>query len=176
MKRNDITPPVISIVGRSGSGKTTLIEKLITHLTRKGRRVAVIKHMKHDFQVDRPGKDTHRYRQAGALAAAITNDRELAVMSRIDGAKGPADIAREYFGDCDLVIVEGYKEGAGPKIEVVGDSPEGPLFLSGGADVAAVVTDRDVGAGLPRFGRDEVERIAAFIEASFLNPGAGGGV
>lgn len=175
MNRNDTTPPVISIIGRSGSGKTTLIEKLIAHFTREGRRVAVIKHMKHDFQVDHPGKDTHRYRQAGAHAAAITNDRELAVMMSIAGARDPSDIAREYFGDCDLVIVEGYKEGGTMKIEVVGDSPEGPLFASGEAGVAAVVTDRVVSTGLPRFGRDDAGAVAGFIETLVARPGSRGG-
>lgn len=161
-------PPIIAIIGRSGSGKTTLIEKLIGYFGSRGLRIAIIKHMRHDFDIDHPGKDTHRYRDAGARASAIMNDREFAMTMSIDGPLSPSEAAERFFPGLDLVIVEGFKEGAIPKIEVIGDGGEAPLLDSGIDDIIAVVTDRDVRIGAPLFRRDDVEGVAALIEKRFM--------
>ncbi len=157
-------PLIISIIGRSGSGKTTLIEKLIRHFSVRGHKIATIKHMRHEFDIDRPGKDTWRYREAGAHAVIITNDRDFALMSRNDSALESEALAEKYFSEYDLVIIEGEKEGSAPKIEVIGDSHEPPLFRSGTLDVAAVVTDSPLSAGVPVFVRNDAEGVASFIE------------
>lgn len=161
-------PPIIAIVGRSGSGKTTLIEKLIGYFESRGLRIAIIKHMRHDFDIDHPGKDTHRYRDAGARASAIMNDREFAMTMGIENALSPPQAARRFFSGYDLVIVEGFKEGAIPKIEVIGDGGEAPLLNSGVDDIIAVVTDRDVRIDAPVFRRDDAEGVAALIEKRFI--------
>ncbi len=161
-------PPLITIVGRSGSGKTTLIEMLIEHFRSRGRKIAVIKHLRHDFDIDHPGKDTHRYRDAGAQAGAIMNEHELALMMSLETPLSPMQIVDRYFSGYDMVIVEGYREGATPKIEVIGDSEERPLFDSGVGGVIAVVTDRDIRADVPLFRRDDVIGVASLIEKEFM--------
>ncbi len=161
-------PFIISIVGRSGSGKTTLIEKLIGHFNEKGRKIAIIKHLRHDFDVDRPGKDTWRYRAAGCPGVAITNDHECAVIERLDKPSGSVELALRFFGGYDIVLVEGDKEAEVFKIEVVGDSAEAPLFASGTGNIVAVVCDGPVSGDLPRFARDDASGVGRFIENLLL--------
>jgi molybdopterin-guanine dinucleotide biosynthesis adapter protein len=157
---------LLSIIGRSGSGKTTLIEKLIKKYRTEGRGVGVLKHMKHDFEMDHKGKDTFRYREAGAAVSAISNDRKFAVTADI-GGESPVVLASQFFRNVDIVIIEGFKEGDIAKIEVIGDSKESPLFM-GGTDVVAVVTDGIVETKAPVFKRDDIDCIAGFIDKLFM--------
>lgn len=157
---------IITIIGRSGSGKTTLVEKLITHYKAEGKKVSALKSMRHDFQIDHEGKDTWRYREAGVFSAAITNGRVMAFVSDIDTDYTPLDIAHLYFPLSDIIIIEGYKESRSPKIEVIGDSAEEPLFISDDA-VKIVVTDRDITAPVPVFKRNDIASIVREIERIF---------
>jgi molybdopterin-guanine dinucleotide biosynthesis adapter protein len=157
-------PHIVSIVGRSGSGKTTLIEGLIRHWGKQGVEIAIIKHMKHDFQVDVPGKDTFRYREAGAAMSIITNDRALAVMGANSERLTAVQIAERYCARFWLVIIEGDKEGGIPKIEVVGDSPEGPLHDAGIRNIVALVCDSPLEDARPRLRRDDFAGVARLIE------------
>lgn len=157
---------IITIIGRSGSGKTTLVEKLIKHYKSAGKKVSALKSMRHDFQIDHEGKDTWRYREAGVFSAAITNGRIMAFVSDIDADYTPLDIAHLYFPDSDIIIIEGYKESRSPKIEVICDSTEEPLFTSDDA-VKIVVTDRDITAALPVFKRDDIAALVNEIEKNF---------
>lgn len=154
----------ISIIGRSGSGKTTLIEKLIVYFKNKGYKISIIKHMRHDFNMDLPGKDTFRYKSAGSHASVITNDRMLGIISNIDEEMTPEEIARKFLYDSDIVIIEGYKEGDLPKIEVIGENSDSPLFKDGVPNLKAVVCDSNTGSGLPSFKRDDAAAVANFIE------------
>lgn len=153
---------IITIIGRSGSGKTTLIEGLIKYFKASGLKISVIKHMKHDFEIDYEGKDTYRYKSAGATASLISNDRSFAIISDLDDSLSPVELARKYFAGSDIVIIEGYKEGDSPKIEVVGDSPEEPLYIKD-AHVIAVVCDKKQNTALPQFKRNNIEDIAVFV-------------
>lgn len=157
---------IIIIVGRSNSGKTTLVEKLIRHYKSEGKKVSAIKSMRHDFQMDHEGKDTWRYREAGAFSAAITNGRTMAFVSDIDDDFNPLDIAHRYFPDSDIIIIEGYKESRNTKIEVIGDSTEDPLFINDGA-VKLAVTDREITAPIPVLKRDDIASIVKEIEKIF---------
>ncbi len=132
-------------------------------LTARGRRVAVVKHMRHDFEADREGKDTYRYRQAGSVISAITNGTRMALMADVPPGSMPQELAPSLFDAADLIIVEGNKESAGPKIEVMGDSAEKPLYLSGITEIVALVCDRPLDADLPCFRRDDVEGVERFI-------------
>lgn len=154
---------VISVTGRSGSGKTTLIEKLIAHYKCLGKKVSVIKSMRHDFNTDPEGKDTYRYRESGATASIITNGRMFALISLIDREETPLDLAGKYFADSDFVIIEGFKEGKISKIEVIGDSTESPLF-PGDSNIKILVTDRQFDTELPVYRRDDIDGITAAIE------------
>jgi molybdopterin-guanine dinucleotide biosynthesis protein B len=113
--------PIVSIVGRTNSGKTTLIEKLIPELKKRGYKVGVIKHTKHQFEIDHPGKDTWRMTKAGADTVVIASDKKLA-MIRITNNEPITtnldELVEWLFPDVDIVITEGYKRENKPKIEV----------------------------------------------------------
>ncbi|HSV95597.1 MAG TPA: molybdopterin-guanine dinucleotide biosynthesis protein B [Spirochaetota bacterium] len=157
-------PFIVSIVGRSGSGKTTLIEKLIRHFNESGHKIAIIKHLRHDFDIDHPGKDTWRYRAAGCGGVAITNDSECAMVERLERPAGSVELALRFFGGYDIILVEGDKEADVFKIEVVGDSPEGPLCTAGVGNIVAVASDRPVPGSLPHFARNDAAGVGHFIE------------
>ena len=157
---------IITITGKSGSGKTTLVEKLIKHYKFEGKKVSALKSMRHDFNIDHEGKDTWRYRDAGVFSAAITNGRMIAFVSDIDTDYTPLDIAHLYFPESDIIIIEGYKESRSPKIEVIGDSAEDPLFAGDNA-VKIIVTDRDITAPIPVFKRNDIISIVNEIEKIF---------
>jgi molybdopterin-guanine dinucleotide biosynthesis adapter protein len=154
---------ILGIVGRSGSGKTTLIERLISRGKSDGIGISVIKHAKHDFNLGDNGKDTFRLREAGAKSVFITDDRRFALISDFEKPLSPVEIATYYLkGDSDLVIVEGFKLFELPKIEVIGNSGETPLY-KGIENVRALVTDRKIDADLPVFKRDDIDGIYRFI-------------
>ena len=154
---------IISVTGRSGSGKTTLIEKLITYYKASGKKVSVIKSMRHEFETDPEGKDTYRYRASGASASIITNGKKFAHISDIENDEDPLDLANMYFCDSDIVIIEGYKEGKIQKIEVIGDSEEAPLF-NDDICIKIIVTDKKPDTVLPVYRRDDIDGIVEAIE------------
>ena len=114
-----MSTPVLSIVGRSNSGKTTLMEKLVSGLTAQGLRIATIKHSHHQPEMDTPGKDSWRHKQAGAATSLLVGPERMLMVSDVDEALNPQLLASRLFADYDLVLVEGYASVAGPKIEVV---------------------------------------------------------
>jgi molybdopterin-guanine dinucleotide biosynthesis protein MobB len=162
-------PPILTIMGRTNSGKTTLIERLIGHFNQKGCKISIIKHMKHQFNIDHEGKDSFRYREAGAFSALITNDEHFALISDNVNRLSPVELAESYLGDSDLVIIEGHKDVALPKIEVIGDSKEPPLVEVGMTGIIAIVSDTYIHPTLPCFKRDDIEGIADFIAKQFIN-------
>lgn len=158
---------IISITGRSGSGKTTLIEKLIVHYKSLGKKVSVVKSMRHEFDTDPAGKDTFRYRESGAFASIITNGKKISLISELAARETPLELAEKYFSDSDIVIIEGFKEGNIQKIEVIGNSTESPLFFDD-KNIKILVTDRSFDTELPVFRRDDVEGIIEAAEKIFL--------
>ena len=154
---------IISVTGRSGSGKTTLIEKMIVHYKCLGKKVSVIKSMRHDFDTDPKGKDTYRYRESGASASIITNGKKFALISEIENDANPMELAQKFFSDSDIIIIEGFKEGDQKKIEVIGDSKEAPLFYDD-KNIRILVSDRIFNTELPVFKRDDVEGIIEAVE------------
>ena len=161
-------PIIFAVVGRSNSGKTTLVERLVKHFTEAGMTVCTIKSIRHDFQMDHEGKDSYRHKKAGAVASAVTNGHSYAISADNRDDKSPLDLGREHFSFADLIIIEGYKEGATRKVEVVGDSPEPPLFESGIAGIEVVVSDHPLHTDHPLFKRDDIELIAREVEARFF--------
>jgi len=114
-----MTVPILSLVGYSNSGKTTLMEKLVAGLTEQGLRIATIKHSHHQPEMDTPGKDSWRHKQAGASTSLLVGPERMLMVSDVDEALNPQLLASRMFGDYDLVLVEGYASVPGPKIEVV---------------------------------------------------------
>lgn len=111
---------VIAFAGYSGSGKTTLVERLIPVLRLAGQRVSVVKHAHHKFDIDHPGKDTHRHREAGAFEVVVASSQRLALMREFEQ---PAELSvhhliAELYDGVDWVLVEGFKHSDLHKIEV----------------------------------------------------------
>ena len=115
-----MNPPVVSIVAKSGTGKTTLLEELIAEMKRRGYRVGAIKHDAHSFDIDREGKDSWRLTKAGADTMLITSPDKLAMIKQYPTEHEPtlAETVVTYCGDVDIVLTEGFKKSAMPKIEV----------------------------------------------------------
>lgn len=151
--------PVISIVGYSGSGKTTLIEKLLPALSARGLRVAVIKHDAHEFEIDKPGKDSWRFSAAGAAVSVIASATHCAVMEN-----RPLQL-HELIGRVravDLILTEGFKTGNFPKIAVYRAASGKPLPETDGSYIA-VAADSPVKTSLPLFSLVDISALADFI-------------
>jgi len=156
---------VFGIAGWSNAGKTTLIERLLPRLTAQDLVVSVVKHAHERFDIDRPGKDSHRYREAGSHEVLVGSPARWALMREHRGAAEPglADLL-PHLSPCDLVLVEGYKRDAIPKLEVHRVANSKPLLDD--PHIVAIASDRPVATSLLRFALDDVDAIAAFIVAS----------
>lgn len=158
--------PLFGIAGWSNSGKTTLIEKLATHFSGEGLRVATIKHTHHKFDIDTPGSDTARHRAAGASETAIVSGSRVAVIEEIDSAGEPAlEMVAARLRPADIILVEGYKSANIPKIEVrrAAVAPE-KLLATSDPLVLGIAADYEVDAhGKPVFDLDDIDNIAALI-------------
>ncbi len=159
--------PVIGIAGWKNSGKTTLAVRLVEEFTRRGYRVATVKHAHHSLRLDEEGTDSARHRAAGAAQVAVVSSKRWAIMSEGREPDFPDILAR--LDPCDIIIVEGYKSQPIPKIETRRKYAE-PGFALAGTDpnVFAVASDGEiVDAELPHFDRDDVAAIADFLFARF---------
>jgi molybdopterin-guanine dinucleotide biosynthesis protein B len=154
--------PIVSIVGHSKSGKTTLIEKLIVEFKKRGYRVAAVKHSSQDFDMDKRGKDTWRYAEAGSDVVAASTPQKLTLIKSQDNNQSIDEILRMVGGDCDLVIIEGFHSGHAPKIEVHRKELNQGLRCSPD-EIKAVVTDEPIGIDRPQFGWEDISGIADFI-------------
>ncbi len=140
-------PPAVAVVGRKNSGKTTLVVALAAELKRRGLRVASLKHGHHDFEIDQPGRDSWRHFHEGEVEAVLlASAGKLALVSREPGEPDPQRLVERFFAGrgYDLVLVEGYKHGPFPRIEVFRrELHDAPLHRSGedAAPLLALVTD-----------------------------------
>ena len=157
----------VGFVGFSGSGKTTLAVQVAAELTRRGLRVAALKNAHHGFDMDKPGKDSWRYREAGAGQVIVRTDTRWAMLVETP-QKPSVEMLLSQFTDVDVILVEGFKsEGAFPKIEVrrkaVSENTE-RLSLSHG-DIVAVASDWDEpGTPVPRLDVNSPQAVTDFIE------------
>jgi molybdopterin-guanine dinucleotide biosynthesis protein MobB len=164
--------PVLAVSGPSGVGKTRLLALLIPALARRGVRVAVLKHTRHDHPLDRPGKDTEVLRRAGAVAAAIEGPRETAWFGPPAG--GLRALART-LPPVDLVLAEGFRDEPVPRLEVHRRSVSRRFLCAADRRVLAVVGDEAPPRPLPVFGAEDPEPLADLVCARFgLGPAAGG--
>jgi molybdopterin-guanine dinucleotide biosynthesis adapter protein len=158
---------VFGLAGWSGSGKTTLVTRLLPVLVRRGLSVSTLKHAHHDFDVDQEGKDSWRHRQAGAREVMVASDRRWALMRELRGAPEPAmeEILR-HMSPVDLVLVEGYKRGDHPKLEVYRASLGKTLLAADDDSIVAIASDTPVpNSRLPFFDLSDIDAIAAFVIA-----------
>ncbi|MET0598875.1 MAG: molybdopterin-guanine dinucleotide biosynthesis protein B [Mesorhizobium sp.] len=158
---------VFGITGWKNSGKTTLTERLVTELSRRGFRIATVKHAHHDFDIDQPGTDSFRHRAAGAAEVAIVSGRRWALMHELKGDSEPSlEEILSRLSPVDLVLVEGYKRERHAKLEVrrLQARQSTPLSASDPAIVAIAADHRVDGETLPVFALDDIAAIADFIE------------
>lgn len=158
---------VMGFAGFSGSGKTTLIEQVIALLRADGLTVSVIKHAHHRFDIDTPGKDSWRHRQAGAGEVLLTSEHRWVLMHELgDESEPPIEAHLARMSPCDLVLVEGFKHADIPKIEVHRPSVGKPLLYPDDERIVALATDDPalpVPAGLTRLDLNAPAGVAAFI-------------
>jgi len=155
---------ILGIAGYSGSGKTTLIEKVVPVLVREGLRVSLVKHAHHEFDVDQPGKDSHRHRHAGCGEVLVSSSKRWALMHELRGAAEPGlHDQLKHLSPCDLVLVEGYKAEPIPKIEVHRSAGHTPLLYPEDPNVVAIATDEPLDTKLPQVDLDDPEAVAQFI-------------
>ncbi len=154
---------IVHITGRSKNGKTTLIIELIQEITRRGLKVGTLKHSGHDHELDKPGKDSFRHRQAGAVPVAISTTSQMAVYLPKAPGENPFDRFAPLFKDCDIILVEGYIDGPGKKIEIWrAEVGKEPLFTERD-EILCVVTDDPLETSLPVRPRSDVPALVDFL-------------
>jgi molybdopterin-guanine dinucleotide biosynthesis protein B len=162
-------PPIISVAGRAKVGKTTFLVKLISELTRRGYRVAVIKHSVHDLALSEPGRDTWKHAQAGAQVVAFASMSQLAIARQLERELALEEIV-PHLGPVDVVLTEGYKHADKPKIEV-SRRERGVGLVCRPSEIIAVVSDYVVEIDAPQFGLDDASGVADLLERRYLrNP------
>src|SRR5712691_10457616 len=155
---------IFGLAGWSGSGKTTLLAAIIPELTARGLTVSTIKHAHHEFDIDRPGKDSWRHRQAGASEVMIASSRRWAIMHELRGAPEPSlDELVERMSPVDLLLVEGFKRHPHPKIEVHRPSLGKPFLFPDDPHILAVVSDAALSVPLPLLPLADPPAVATFI-------------
>ena len=158
---------VIGIAGWSGAGKTTLLAKLIPRLVARGVRVSTVKHAHHAFDVDQPGKDSHTHRMAGATEVLVSSANRWALVHELRGT--PESTLPELLAKLapvDLVVVEGFKHGAHPKLEIYRAAVGKPPLHTDDPHIVAVASDAPVpGARVPVVGLDDIDAVADLMLA-----------
>lgn len=155
---------IFGFAGYSGSGKTTLVEKLIPLVTQRGLKVSLIKHAHHTFDVDTPGKDSYRHRQAGCTEILVTSSRRWVLMHELRGRPEPGLAEHiNHISPCDLLLVEGFKHEHIPKIEVYRAEVGEPLLHPNDSNIVAIATDQRLETRLPQFDLNDAGKIADFM-------------
>jgi molybdopterin-guanine dinucleotide biosynthesis protein B len=113
-------PAIVTFVGKSGSGKTTLIEAAVRELKKKGFRVAVVKHAHHGFEMDRPGKDSWRFAQAGSDVVTVSSPGRIATIEHVEGELDYEQVISRICSKIDIILVEGFKQSSRVKVDVSG--------------------------------------------------------
>jgi molybdopterin-guanine dinucleotide biosynthesis protein B len=161
---------VIGLAGWSGSGKTTLLAKLIPALNRRGVKISTVKHAHHHFDLDKPGKDSYVHREAGASEVFISSANRWAQMHELRGAPELhlRDILKK-MSPVDLVIVEGFKREAHPKIEIHRAEVGKPLLQPEDNWIVAIASDTEIPhASVPVISLDDIEKIADVVLAEAM--------
>ncbi|MDN5785666.1 molybdopterin-guanine dinucleotide biosynthesis protein B [Pseudorhodobacter sp.] len=152
------------VTGWKNAGKTGLVERLIVEITRRGFTVSTIKHAHHAADVDHPGRDSYRHRQAGAAQVLVASPVRWALMTELRGAEEPElDVLLARLDPVDLVLIEGYKFAPHPKVEAHRQETGHPLIAPDNATIHAVASNASPVVGCPLFHLDDTVAIADFI-------------
>ena len=166
--KENMTIPIVSIVGKSNSGKTTLLEIIIADLVGRGYRVATIKHNRHGFNIDHEGKDSYRHKKAGAHTTIVSSPHQLALISDVDHDHSFEEIRDKFITDADIILTEGFKVNDYPKIEVFRAELKRDLLSTKEDNLIAVASDVELDAGVPCFDINDAQTVTDFIEKKFL--------
>lgn len=163
-------PPVrvFGIAGHSGMGKTTLLTRLVPALVARGLRVSMVKHSHKDIEIDRPGKDSFKLREAGCQEVLLLGNARWALMHELRGAPEPSlEELLPRLAGCDLVLVEGFKSGDFPKLEVWRAEPGREPLAPGWPGIRAIATDAPASPvpGVPALALHDTAAIADFVLA-----------
>ena len=154
---------VFGVIGWKNSGKTSLMERLVTEISGRGLSVSTVKHVHHAVDLDQPGKDTWRHRQAGAREVILASAERLAILVEHRGTEPELPVVLARLAPVDLVLVEGYKRDAHPKVEVWRKETGQSLIQPGDPLVRAVATDAPLSLPVPVLDLNDTSAIADFI-------------
>ena len=154
---------VYGVIGWKNSGKTSLMERLVAEISGRGFSVSTVKHVHHAVDLDHPGKDTFRHRQAGAREVVLASADRLAIMVEHRGPEPELPAVLDRLAPVDLVLVEGYKRDAHPKVEVWREETGHPLIQPGDPLVRAVATDAVLRLPVPVLDLNDTGAVADFI-------------
>jgi molybdopterin-guanine dinucleotide biosynthesis protein MobB len=156
---------VWGVVGWKNTGKTGLMTRLVAEIVARGVSVSTIKHAHHAVDIDQPGRDSYRHREAGAREVLLASARRWALMHELRGAPEPSiDELLARMSPVDLVLIEGYKRGHHPKIEAHRAEAGRDLLAPGDPSIRAVASDAALtGLRVPLFHLDDTDGIADFI-------------
>ena len=155
---------IYGIVGWKNAGKTGLMERLVTEITGRGHTVSTVKHAHHSFDVDHPGKDSFRHRAAGATEVLLASRNRFALMHELRDADEPSlQELLDRLSLVDLVLIEGYKRDAHPKIEAHRTETGNPLIAPNDPTIRAVASDVELDLDRPVFDLNDTMQIADFI-------------
>ena len=155
---------IYGVTGWKNAGKTGLMERLVAEITSRGLSVSTIKHAHHSFDVDHPGKDSHRHRVAGAHEVLLASKNRIALMQELRDHEEP-ELAHllTRLSPVDLVLIEGYKRDRHPKIEAYRAVTGQPLIAPGDDTIRAVASDVPLTLDRPVFGLDDTIALADFV-------------
>mgnify|MGYP005990787251 CR=1 FL=1 len=155
---------IFGVTGWKNAGKTGLMERLVSEITSRGLRVSTLKHAHHSFDVDHPGRDSYRHREAGASQVLLVSEHRWALMSEQRGAPEPAlEELLQKLSPVDLVLIEGYKREPHPKIEAFRAVANNPLIAEGDKTIVAIASDCPIDIDRPVFDLDDTIQSANFI-------------
>ena len=166
-----MTVKVVAFVAKSNTGKTTLLEQVIWELKNRGYKVGAIKHDAHRFDIDHPGKDSHRLTEAGADTMLITSPEKLALIKKHAAAPPLEELIATYFADMDIVLTEGFKMSSLPKIEVHRQERSPTLLCRGEHHdpmLVAVASDEALKLDVPVLDLNDIKAVTDFVERTFL--------
>ncbi len=155
---------IYGVTGWKNAGKTGLMERLVTEITARGFSVSTVKHAHHSFDVDHPGRDSYRHREAGAREVLLSSRNRVALMQELRDQDEPSlDDLLKRLSPVDLVLIEGYKRDRHPKVEAHRQEPGNPLIAADDPTIRAVASDTPMELDRPVFDLNDTKAIADFI-------------
>ena len=141
---HSVAGPVFGVTGWKNSGKTTLVAELVSWFSSRGLKVATIKHAHCDFDIDRPGSDSFRHRAAGAQQVLLASNKRWALMHELDGPEPELEDLLQHLAPADLVLIEGFKMGPQPKLQVVRPEHNTQPLSEEAQPIVAIASDTPV--------------------------------